>query len=285
MKGRLTLREMEEAIASQPASVAKLRALQESIEQVAKRQRKYVLPVSGDTLRLAVISDTHIGSLYHRADALAAFYREAERQKVDAVVCAGDVLAGWKVYRGQEFELRDRGLDEQLQRLAMEWPQVGLRTLFITGNHEASIKNAVGVSVGNAISGMRKDLEFLGEDQATVELKTQGGATVRVMLIHPGGGTAYALSYKVQKLVESLAGGKKPHLLCVGHYHKAEFIPAYRNVAIVQAGTFESQTPFMARQGISAHVGGWIVEMHPGTDKGLCGRIRAEFIPFYEPGE
>jgi UDP-2,3-diacylglucosamine pyrophosphatase LpxH len=234
---------------------------------------------------LAVISDTHIGSLYHRAAALAAFYAEAEKQKVSAVLCAGDILAGWKVYRGQEFELRDRGLEEQLQRLALEWPDRGLRTLFITGNHDASIKNLAGVSVGNAIRNVRKDLEFIGEDQATIELKTQSGDPVRVMLIHPGGGTSYALSYKVQKLVESLSGGQKPHLLCVGHYHKAEFIPSYRNVSIIQAGTFESQTPFMARQGLAAHVGGWIVEIHPGTKRSLCGRIRAEFIPFYEPGE
>jgi len=85
-------------------------------------------------------------------------------------------------------------------------------------------------------------------------------------------------SYRPQKITESLEGGTKPDMLAIGHYHKAELIPSYRNVAVLQAGTFERQTPFMARQGLAAHVGGWIVEAVVGNGH---NRIKAEFIAFY----
>jgi hypothetical protein len=81
-----------------------------------------------------------------------------------------------------------------------------------------------------------------------------------------------------QKIVEGLAGGYKPHLLVVGHYHKAELLPRIRNVAALQAGTFQMQTPFMARKGAEAHVGGWIVEFELGE---LCNRVKTEFVSFF----
>ena len=68
-------------------------------------------------------------------------------------------------------------------------------------------------------------------------------------------------------------------MLAIAHYHKADFMPAYRNVAAIQTGTFQNQTPFMARQGLAAHIGGWIVSVRVG--KGY-NAVSAEFIAFYE---
>jgi hypothetical protein len=117
----------------------------------------------------------------------------------------------------------------------------------------------------------------LGEDQARIAFATPEGR-FEIMLLHPDGGSAYALSYKPQKICESLEGGSKPNLLGVGHFHKAEFIPAYRNIAVFQVGTFEKQTPFMARKGLAAHVGGWIVSVTVGKTSNV---IRGEFVAFY----
>jgi len=66
--------------------------------------------------------------------------------------------------------------------------------------------------------------------------------------------------------------------LLLGHYHKAEFLPSYRNVAVCQTGTFERQSPFMARRGLAAHVGGWIFDVTVGKGHHV---IRGEFVAFY----
>ena len=207
---------------------------------------------------------------------MRAFYDYAAEAGVSVVLDAGDMIDGHKIYKGQEFELRDLGLEAQLDRLAKDSP-AGIHTEFITGNHDASFKQLAGVPVGKLITGAVSHYQFIGEDQARVKFSTPNGHYI-VALLHPGGGCAYAVSYRAQKITEALEGGNKPNMLVIGHYHKAEFMPSYRNVAVVQAGTFQKQTPFMARGGLAAHVGGWIIDVTVGTTHNV---VRAEFVAFY----
>ena len=151
--------------------------------------------------------------------------------------------------------------------------------IFITGNHDYSFTKTVGISVGEDLAAAREDMEYLGDDIGSVYFEIPGtDKQCKVTLMHPGGGSAYALSYRPQKIVEQLEGGTKPHLLAIGHFHKAEFIPNYRNIAILQTGTFQSQTPFMASKGLSAMMGGWIVEAEILGDYNI---FKTEFISFY----
>jgi len=248
------------------------------VEALADVQGKISLNKTPEnTVRFAVTADRHFGSLYTNTAALRGFYEHCARCGVKEVYDAGDILDGHKVYKGQEFELRDIGLESQIGRAAEASSGLGIKTYFITGNHDASFKNLAGAPVGKMIEQSVSDHVFLGEEQARVRWEVPNGK-IEMMLIHPGGGTSYALSYRPQKIVESLEGGTKPDLLVVGHYHKAEFLPSYRNVAVLQAGTFQKQTPFMARQGLAAHVGGWIVEVFVGIG---CKAIKAEFVAVY----
>lgn len=266
--GGSKIKELQRKVAIEHAKVESLAGVQ-NIVQVER--------CKDNLIRFAVTGDRHTGSLYQHAGALKGFYEHCESEGIETVYDAGDILAGHKVYRGQEFELRDLGFEAQLDRLKKDAPR-NIKTKFITGNHDASFKNAAGVPVGKMIQETVKEYEFIGEDQGRIEFQTPNGKFT-LGLIHPGGGSSYALSYKPQKIIESLEGGTKPDMLCIGHFHKAEFLPSYRNVSGIQTGTFERQTPFMARQGLAAHVGGWIVEVYVGGD---YKRIKAEFIAFYE---
>lgn len=247
------------------------------VEALADVQNVVRVERSADChIRFALTGDRHTGSLYYHSGALAGFYEHLQREGIEQVFDSGDILDGHKVYRGQEFELLDLGLEAQLNRVKAA--EVTIPTHFITGNHDGSFKTAAGIPVGKLIELQNPDMyQFLGEEQARYVWETPNGP-FELMMLHPGGGSAYALSYKPQKLVESLEGGTKPNMLAIGHFHKAELIPSYRNVALVQTGTFQRQTPFMARQGLAAHVGGWIVEVWVGGDH---NRIRAEFVAVY----
>jgi hypothetical protein len=247
------------------------------VEALADVQNKISVEVSKDCLlRFGIIGDTHIGSLYAHTAALHAFYEYAEAEGIERIYCAGDLTDGHKVYRGQEFELRDIGLEAQVNRLAESVPRT-IETHFITGNHDQSFKTAAGAPVGKMIQHAT-GWKFMGEEQAMVEFHTPNGP-YKLKLIHPGGGSSYALSYRPQKIVESLEGGTKPNMLAIGHYHKAEMMPSYRNVTAIQTGTFQKQTPFMARQGLAAHVGGWIIEVVVGE---MHNVVTGRFVAFYD---
>jgi hypothetical protein len=261
--------------------------LQQTLMLMYKRQKPYEVPIrsEGNCIKFGVIGDTQIGSLYQQRVALTAYYERCAAEGVMTICHTGDVLDGWRVYRGQEFELRPDGKSwpEQKTLFINEMPKIaGMKTVFITGNHDASFKNLVGLVVGDELSQVRPDWKFIGQDVGDVDLKTPEGQIFKIRLLHPGGGTAYALSYRIQKIIESMAGGSKPDLLAVGHFHKGEYIPQYRNVAAIQSGCFQSQTPFMVRQSISAHVGGWIVTVHLNERRKLTKRIQAEWVGFLE---
>jgi len=296
MKGRkLDLSELSELIKETPVSQARLikqakaiKELQIALIQAFKHKRPYVIPIPRKTniIRFGLISDTHFGSLYQRTDALTKFYERCWLEDVKLILHAGDVIDGWRVYRGQEFELHPhaRSWNEQVTMFADLAPRFkGVETIFITGNHDQSFTKLIGIVVGDELQWVRPDWKHIGADIADVILKAHNGRPIKIRLVHPGDkGSAYALSYRIQKHIESIPGGQKPDIIAIGHYHKSLFIPEYRNVAAFSPGCFQSQTPFMARSANAAHIGGWIVSVVTGEKKHLTSRIKAEFISFYE---
>ena len=265
--GQEKIADLQKQLAAETRKVATLSNIQNRLNIVASKER---------TVRFGLIGDLHIGSLHANEGALQGFFDYMHSQKVTQCFATGDIIEGVRVYKGQEFEVSEVGLEGQIGRLS-RLKLAPVPVSFITGNHDASFKNLVGVHVGKAIEQSRKGWTFLGEDQARIQFKSPG-RKYQLMLLHPGGGSAYSLSYKTQKIVESLEGGNKPNMLAVGHYHKAEFMPSYRNVSVVQTGTFCRQTPFMARQGLAAHMGGWIMEVTIGATHNI---VKSEFVAVY----
>ena len=119
-------------------------------------------------------------------------------------------------------------------------------------------------------------MKYLGQLSAVIDLTPNCTLELR----HPIDGTAYALSYKLQKMVEAMSGGEKPNILACGHYHKSEYF-FYRNVHIFQTSSFQAQTPWMKGKGIATSIGGWIVEINVDNE-GTITRIKQEYIPFYK---
>jgi len=297
MKKEINLGELGKLLAEGPPGLEKIKKqqqaindLQETLMLMAKRQRPYSVPIASEknTIRFGMIGDTQIGSLYQRLDALGGFYGHCSREGIPIVFHTGDVLDGWRVYRGQEFELHPNGRSwpEQRKMFADMAPRIdGITTIFITGNHDSSFKKLIGLVVGDELTRARPDWKFIGQDIGSTILKTGDGHEFVVQLLHPGGGTAYAVSYHAQKIVESLSGGQKPDLIGIGHYHKAMWMPQYRNVSALLTGTFQSQTPFMIQHSLAAHIGGWIITVTLADKKKLTSRVQAEFVSFYEPEE
>ena len=127
---------------------------------------------------------------------------------------------------------------------------------------------------GKELAHRNPNVHFLGEWEARVQLAPQ----VEMMLFHSNDGTAYADSYKLQKLIESLEGGDKPAIILSGHYHKQVAV-FRRNVFGFECGTLCGQTRFMRGKKIPAHKGFGVIELWCG-ERGV-ERLRHEFLPHY----
>ena len=227
-------------------------------------------------VRFALMGDTQINSKYTQITHLHSFYDECEREGIKHIYHTGDIDEGDQMRMGHQFECYSQGADDHVAEIVRVYPQKkGITTHFITGNHDASITKRSGHNIGNAIAAQRPDMEYLGQDCAVIYLTPNCTLELR----HPWDGTAYAISYKIQKMIEAMSGGEKPNILAVGHYHKAEYLP-YRNVHAFQTGCFQAQTPFMRGKGISAFMGGWIIEASVNSD-GFIEGISQRYIPYY----
>lgn len=229
-----------------------------------------------DILKFAIIGDTQFGSKYAQITYLNEFYDLCKAEGISDVYHTGDVTDGLKMRVGHEYELYKVSADDMVRDVIDNYPmREGITTHFITGNHDASIYKQIGYDIGVAIGKERPDMHYLGRDCAVIWLTPYCSLELR----HPWDGTAYALSYKIQKMIEAMESNSKPNILAVGHYHKAEYM-FYRNVHALQTGCFQSQTPFTRGKGISIHMGGWIVTIEV-DDTGTIRRFAPEFIPFY----
>jgi hypothetical protein len=229
-----------------------------------------------ELIKFAIMGDTQIGSKYTQLTHLHSFYDLCVEAGVKNVYHTGDITDGLKMRIGHEYELYEVSADDMRDDVIKNYPsRPGITTHFITGNHDASIYKQVGYDIGAAIANGRPDMVYLGRDCAIVDITPN----CKLELRHPWDGTAYALSYKIQKMIEAMESDSKPNILAVGHYHKAEYL-FYRNVHALQTGCFQGQTPFTRGKGISVHLGGWIVTVRV-DEKGHIQSFAPEFIPFY----
>lgn len=241
---------------------------------------------SGGWTRLGLVSDTHLCCREERLDALHAQYDLFKQEGITTIFHAGNIVDGYlQRINGQSvFETTPDG---QAQYVVDNYPKrEGITTHFITGDdHESWF--APGFNFGAYLDMVAKregrtDLNYIGHVEADVELRC--GKFKQIMKIqHPGGGSAYARSYKGQKMVESFQGGEKPAILVQGHYHVSGY-SFDRNVHIIGMPGFQDQTIFGRKKHLRFEIGGVILEFKMSPVSGAITRLRPEFTMFFDRG-
>lgn len=224
-----------------------------------------------NTFRFGAFGDLHAASKYTRWDVREDLHERAHRFEAQAILDTGNWIDGEKSFN--RYDLEVNGLDAQVRLLANRYPRSKIPTYAVTGaDHEGWYCKSEGIDVGRYTESIMRDAGHawtnLGYMEADIVLRNaNSGATCILRVMHPGGGSSYALSYRPQKIIESFEGGEKPAVLLMGHYHKIDF-GLVRNVWYVQTGSQQDQTPFMRQKSIEAHVGGFLIEMEQDPKTG-----------------
>jgi hypothetical protein len=152
-------------------------------------------------------TDNHLCNRHSRLDVLKAAYDHFEREGISIVYNAGNWIDGEARFNKTEL-VTAPGMDHQLGYLIDNWPvHEGIETHYIAGDdHEGWYQQREGIEVGRylqmrAEDAGRHDLKYLGYGEADVRLQYGTGESV-MRVVHPGGGSAYAISYTDQKRVE-----------------------------------------------------------------------------------
>lgn len=245
-----------------------------------ERDKKYTVPTRGDnqTFRFGLISDTHLGSQVEHLSELNDYYDRLQSRGISTVLHCGDISDGWKVYRHHVNELKSEAIGWNRLRdyVVDNYPERdSITTHFITGNHDYKYYKRNGIHFGKMIDDRRPDLNWLGEMTAQIVLDEESG--IDFELIHPSGGQPYSLGYRLQTLYRERKPENRPRFASVGHLHGKLHAHA-EGVEGFYPGCWQGATTYIKRKGLSATIGGWIVEIE--IDGGEVRRVKTEWIGY-----
>jgi len=237
--------------------------------------------LGGEEASFIYMTDHHIGNKNYDPALNDFAAKRANDLDVDFVLHSGDIADGWYQNRPASiFEQYAVGYDNQKRECVKELTKFDKPLYFITGNHTRnSFFRGAGVEIGEELEVSLNDAgleaHFLGNAHGNVKV----GKT-NIQLMHPDGGSSYAISYKSQKIAESLESGTKPNILLIGHFHKSEYL-FYRNIHIFQGGTLCGQTEFMKNKGLAANMGFWHIQFQ-AKKNGQIDSISPTWFPAYK---
>jgi hypothetical protein len=241
-----------------------------------------------NTFLFGAIGDLHAGSKYTRWDVREDLYKRIASAGAQCVFDTGNWIDGEATFN--RYDIDAHGLDGQCKLLAERHPKYeGLHTYAVWGDdHEGWYVQREGIDVGRYCEAIMREHGHewtnLGFMEASVLLKNANtGTTSTLSVVHPGGGSAYALSYSIQKIVESYEGGEKPNVALYGHYHKL-WAGIIRNIWVVQTGTAQDQTPFMRKKRLEAHVGGCLVKLEQDPESGAIVGMTPTIWKYFNKG-
>lgn len=246
---------------------------------------KIIIPEDNDikintkdkVIKLGIVSDTHMCCEYQQLTLLNEAYKDFKSRKIKTILHIGDLSDGdYRTRPDHLYSLFKIGASQQAEYIADVYPKIdGTPTYFLQGSHDDThIKNG-GADIGKMISSVRPDMVNLGHGQAFFKIN---GITIE--LLHPGGGSSYAYSYKPQKIIDSIRGGEKPQIILIGHFHKNLYM-LYRNINCLLVPSLEATTPFMTANALINDLGYNVIEFRINENKEIVS-FKTEYIPFYK---
>lgn len=233
-----------------------------------------IISFSGKRIRVGAFGDTHIGSKYTPKSRILQAIEEFKKEGCDIVVHTGDVTEGMSGRPGHIYELDQLGYNAQRQE-AIEILSHWTKPLYlIDGNHDRWFIKSNGALMVKDIAEALPDGHFIGHDEGDISL--DGKAILK--LWHGEDGSSYAVSYRIQKVIESLSGGEKPGVMLFGHTHKSTYL-FDRNIHCFSTGSMQSQSAWMRGKRIAAHTGFWIMDIY--VNNSGVSKVTSTFYPFY----
>ena len=248
--------------------------IKEMLNYIANNTKKEIDKVLWEPgyLKFWLLSDSHLWAKESALDELGEFYDRAKDKGVECFVHCWDLVDWAWVYSWQQFEQSEVWFKDQLELVKYKYPNVWLPTYFIGGNHSESYLKGGWADIAKAIETVRKDLINLWFYDATIKINW-----ITIQLRHWGGGSSYALDYKLNKFIDKIPAWKEPDIFALWHYHQALYA-LHRDIHWFLPWSFLKENMLSKRFQLWNTVWGWIVEIEKDTK--WRSKINMEYIKF-----
>jgi UDP-2,3-diacylglucosamine pyrophosphatase LpxH len=228
-----------------------------------------------DEIKIAVISDLHIGHERFERKFFEQFMKYVYDSGVRTVLVGGDIFEGhYQAIRPTSIrELDAIGYDDQFDLAMKVIPEYeGLHYYSISGNHDHSFeRNAFANPVKN-LARTRKDFTYIGHNFGKFIVNDK----IDISLIHPTDGIGQSYGLKLHKFFERAGKDKQGRIVLMGHYHKHTHLH-YRGQDGFILPSFISQSQFMKDNDLASVVGGMILTLKV-NNKGELVSLTPEYL-------
>lgn len=176
----------------------------------------FYLPFNSNQYKICLLSDTHIGSIYDRMDAIEYVYEKGDKRNVDFYLHSGDFFEGILSVPNHSKELICKTVEEQIEFAKDYYPKSNKKTYVIDGNHEDVTNKKYKINLLDELQKLRSDLVFFQGLQANLQV-----GNLRILMEH---GTAHNLEGKItimKRMLDKYAIGAEPHIIQTGHIHQS----------------------------------------------------------------
>ena len=235
-----------------------------------------------ENTKIAVISDTRMGSANEQIAILNDMYKKFAKEGIEYVIIAGNLLEG--EYRGNdEYEYGKSLITNtaygQADHFLEYYPQVeGIKTLFITGYTDH--KWAKELNVGSYLTQERDDLIYLGPKSATINFNN---VSIRVENLKKQG-EAYTIAYPPQKYARSMPSYEEYDAIFLGGTLTAQVFPQIRDFRIFAIPSVVERTPKMRATSQQNTIGYYQFEISYNKT-GKLKQMTSILSPYYVPNK
>jgi predicted phosphodiesterase len=238
------------------------------------RKVTHTVDFTGDEVTICYVTDTHWGAKHSPIEWWDAVLEECDRMNVQMILHGGDLIEGMSNRPDQVYGLTHIGYSAQMDLAEELLAMSELPIYIIDGNHDRWGIKSGGIMAVKDVAARLDHVTFLGHDEGDLDIQ----GTIWKMW-HGEDGSSYATSYRIQKLIESLTGGEKPHAILAGHVHKQGYF-FERNIHAVSGGALCKQSPWMRSKRLANHSGFHIIKA--GIGDGEIKWFEPRFYPFYK---
>ena len=244
------------------------------LKKPIKENDIYQVPINSQTLKLCLISDTHLCSKYDRVDILNYIYEKAYERGIKHILHSGDFTDGRSHRPEHIYELKELSYDGQVDYCVDKYPKVeGITTYAIQGNHDNWWYKSNGSEILKSIAKQRDDIVYLGTDYADIKI-----GKIKIRLFHGSGGISYAKSYKIQKYLDGISQDEMPQILQTGHIHQSFYMKNDKTHCF-QTSCLEDLTPYAKSLGFSSDKSCWWLDIE-SDNKGNIYNMNMELESF-----
>lgn len=171
-----------------------------------------------NSLKIMLISDTHLGSVKENIEALNLIYDYCIQQNINIIINGGDLING-------SFGSKNKynTFEKQIEHLLHDYPfDKNILNFTCLGNHDIDSLRKEGINIASIIQNNRHDLVIIGYNEGVINIKNE-----YICVRHPVPGLKHSPN--------------DPPLLLKGHSHKTKIeknttctinIPSLSNIFI-----------------------------------------------------